>query len=134
MAAARPDLGIDPAYLYVMAIGEGLSGHMTNNKGFTGYQLQTNTVSGFGALGTDTFGSAAARLQRRGFIPKDFSEGEDYFVSYQTNEKGESVKSADFPDLTRGLTALAGMLAESRSQFLRDADRYLGKDWKDGLS
>jgi hypothetical protein len=125
LEATGGQTAIRPSFLYTIAIGEGLLYYLDDNNHFTHVDT-TQPVSGFGMLGTDTFASAADGLKRSGLLPAWFQEGRDYTVDTQTNEKGEAVRSANFPDLKRGLIALRAMLADSRQHFLNDAKTVLG--------
>lgn len=125
LEATAGQTAIRPSYLYTIAIGEGLLYYLDASNRFTHVDT-SQPVSGFGEIGVDTFATAAEGLKRSGLLPAWFQEGRDYTVQVQTNEKGETVRSADFPDLKRGLIALRAMLADSRAHFLSDAKTALG--------
>ena len=125
LEATGGQTAIRPSFLYTIAIGEGLLYYLDASNRFTHVDT-SQPISGFGELGTDTFATAAEGLKRSGLLPAWFQEGRDYTLDTQTNEKGEAVRSANFPDLKRGLIALRAMLADSRQHFLNDAKTVLG--------
>ena len=125
LEATGGQTAIRPSYLYTIAIGEGLLYYLDSANRFTHVDT-SRPVSGFGELGVDTFASSAEALKRSGLLPTWFKEGVDYTVNEATNEKNQVVRSADFPDLKRGLIALRAMLADSRGHFLADARAVLG--------
>lgn len=125
LEATGGQTAIRPSFLYTIAIGEGLLYYLDANNRFTHVDT-SQPVSGFVELGVDTFATSAAGLKKSGLLPAWFKEGVDYTVTESVNEKNENVKSADFPDLRRGLIALRAMLGDSRARFLSDAKTVLG--------
>jgi hypothetical protein len=116
---------IRPAYLYTIALGEGLMFYLDDANDFQKVDVSMQ-VNGFAELGTDTFGTSVTELKRKGHVPNWFQEGRDYFLEQSVNEKGETVSSANFANLNTGLIALRGMLADSRQRFMTDAKKTLG--------
>jgi Domain of unknown function (DUF4157) len=82
----------------------------------------TKSISGFDRFGLDDFRDelTAKREPLTGFLPAGFdlkkTTPED-----RVNEKGRTVHSAIFPDLTMALQALAAMLKRRRKIFLAEA-------------
>ncbi len=85
----------------------------------------STAVSGFEAFGIDDFQTAldAKDHPLRELLPSDFpfdrTVAED-----KINEKGRTVKSAEFPNWFRALQALAAMMKRRRLFFLGDAKKY----------
>ncbi|MBI2653671.1 hypothetical protein HYX02_02555 [Candidatus Woesearchaeota archaeon] len=75
-------------------------------------------VSGFFALGLDTFGSEVETLKRGGYLRKDFSE---FKVSEAENEQRQKVKTATFKNIDVALEAFAARLKWTRDNVLKDA-------------
>lgn len=112
---------LDPAWLYTVAIGEGLNGYLdAKNAG------EKPELDGFQYLGTDTFGTRAAQLRAQGYLPKDFVAGKDYGTEGNLNEHGEKVLSGTFKTLPGGLTALAAMLLKSQDEAMASAKEIWG--------
>ncbi len=132
--AAQPKLGVPVDWLYVIAVGEGLNGLLSADGTSFVPPTYDDRVSGFSELGVDTFGTRVEGLKKRGLLRQNFAEGVDYLTMPDTNEKDEPVVSASFPDLARGLEALASMIAAERQQFLVDARRVLGADRAEHLT
>lgn len=121
---ARPDLGITPELLLIVALGEGLVGF-----GSTKRPIDTAApVDGYEYLGTDIIGSAAASLQRKGLLRADFREGVDYIGDRTTNDgqTAAEVHTATFTDLERGFEAVVALLADAQAHFRRDYDSRHG--------
>jgi hypothetical protein len=124
--AARPDLGISPAFLYTVALGEGTNLYLADHTRHSDVNIKA-PIDGYQYLGTDTFGTRAAALKQQGLIDPSWKAGKQYTVQTETNEKQQTVKSATFKDLPTGLTALTAMLAAERRNFERDAAEVLGE-------
>ena len=124
---------IHPAFLYAIAIGEGLNAYLDEQSTPLAVNVSAR-VSGFGQLGVDTFGSEVARLKARRLLPADFNEGPHYVVSEELNERSERVTSAEFSDLKTGLVALRAMLADMQLRFLDDVESTLGPAAKEKLT
>jgi hypothetical protein len=116
-AAALTNGKIAPTWLYTVAIGEGMSYWSQGGGG---------GVSGFGELGVDNFGTRAAALKAEGYLPQSFTLGRDYTLDKNTNEKGETVTSANFPNAASALVALQAMLQESRARAIANAKAVYG--------
>jgi hypothetical protein len=116
---------LDPAWLYTVAIGEGLNGWIDAKNQGTELPLD-----GFQFLGTDTFASRAAALRAKGYLPADFVAGKDYTAETNTNELGQQVKTGVFKTLPGGLTALAAMLLDCQDQMLAAAHEIWGPNVK----
>lgn len=121
---ARPDLGITPELLLVVALGEGLVGFGSTKRPID----VTAPVDGYVYLGTDIIGSAAAALQSKGLLRADFREGVDYVGDRTMNDarKAVEVHTATFTDLERGFEAVVALLADAQAHFRRDYDARHG--------
>ncbi len=124
--AARSQKNLSPAFLYTIAIGEGMNGYLD----FASNPEKVNageSVSGFGHIGLDQFVAMVPTLREKGFLKPDFVEGNQYTASEPIdNELGQPTASADFKDLPSSMTALAAVLSLTRDQFLNDVEKVLG--------
>lgn len=117
---AAKRLGLDPALFYSSAMEEGMSGFF--KKGFPGEGYFNNSsyenfpVAGFGGFGLDTFGGRFNELVKKGYLPKEFEK--KFQPNVNTNEKGESVQSADFRSVEDALQAKAAMIKLSQDQIM----------------
>ncbi len=140
VGAAEQFDDLDPSFLYVVAIGEGMNRLIDRNYNGENGAFEVDYISGFNSLGTDVFGMDVDLLRARGLLPEPFEEGVHYTLSHHTNEKGEDVVAANFhsvPDgptaLQNGLSALSAMLINTERGLLRYA-RNRGHDvesWTD---
>jgi hypothetical protein len=125
LQATGGQTAIRPAYLFTIAMGEGLMFYLDPANDF--HHVDTSQgIDGFQELGVDTFATQAADLKRKGLVPAWFTEGRDYTVTTNTNEKGQTVSSAAFPNLESGLVALRAMLADCQNRFRADVKAQLG--------
>ena len=124
-AVAATGNRLDPAWLYTIAIGEGLPLYFSDQKAG-----EKPPLDGFEYLGTDTFSGRAAALKKEGFLPASFAEGKDYVPVEHVNELGQTVKSAEFKTLAGGLTALGSLLLDSQSRVEKDAAQVWGPKTK----
>lgn len=109
-------VGLDPALLYSSAMEEGMSGLYADSKGMvnTWSENKDYPVSGYKNLGVDNFYDAYPGLVKKGYLPADFKN--QFVKSPHTNEKGESVNSADFKTPEAGMQAKAAMVRASRDE------------------
>jgi hypothetical protein len=124
-AVAATGNRLDPAWLYTVAIGEGLPLYLTEQK--LGHKPE---LDGFEYLGTDTFSTRAADLKKKGFLPESFTKGKDYTPTTDTNELGQTVHSATYKTLAGGLTALGSLLLDSQANVEEDAKKIWGPNTK----
>lgn len=122
---ARPDLGVTPELLMVIANGEGLIGF---GRGSSGPSSTTRPVDGYQYLGTDIIGSAAPQLIAKGYLRPSFREGTDYraYDTYNDGRQQARVTTAEFTDVERGLEAMVALLADARASFVADYDTAHG--------
>jgi hypothetical protein len=121
VVASQPKHGINPAFLYTVAIGEGFGSYL--DLGAFGEFDQRDLgreVNGYAYLGTDTFSQRVAGLKKRGFLRADFDFGRDFQPFDVENELGQTVQSATFTNADLGLEALGAMLADMRARFVAD--------------
>lgn len=121
--------------LYVYAAREGLIDYVRDQlkvgakKDPTAAELKSfktdKSVSGFNYLGADDFMTEldAKREPLRATLPKavDLTKVTE---SQHENEKGRTVRSADFPDLLMALFGFAAVVKRRRSLFLKDAKKH----------
>lgn len=118
---AAKKAGVDPAILYSSAMVEGMSGLYKDKDGNIETGAHVNDkypVSGYANFGLDTFGDKFKDLVAKGYLPKDFAQ--NFSPSKETNEKGQSVNSANFKDVNSALQAKAAMLKQTYD----DIDSY----------
>lgn len=109
--------GVSLNFCTSVAFNEGLNIYIDKNF----YENQNAPVSGFVYLGLDNFGSEAAGLKKGGYLRQDF---EEFKVTDAVNEKGQRVKSSDFPNIDAALEALGARLKYTQDLVLRDAAKY----------
>jgi hypothetical protein len=94
-------------FLAANAIQEGLL-EAIQNQAYDESAGSQYPVSGFGYYGLDTFGDAAPKLKKKGYIPQDM----DYRTYTVDNEKGEVVTPANFKSNEDAMMAKAAYLKD----------------------
>jgi hypothetical protein len=113
---AAKQAGIRPETLYASSYQEGLRNaqYIGTDQAY-GEEMSPDDdypVNGFFQMGVDTFGDAAERLKKKGYIPQDF----DYQPYKATNEKSQDVNSGLFKTVQDGLIAKAAMMRDLQDQ------------------
>lgn len=88
------------------------------------YKNHYEYVFAFSDLGLDYIAREMPILKQQGFVPGDVT----LTPTTAQNEHGVIVPTANFPDLSQGLTALAGRLAWTKKAFLDDFKNYYGEE------
>lgn len=110
---AASKLGIDPALLYASAMEEGMSGLWGNKKGeIDSSNDEKYPISGFVSFGLDNFSDAFPGLVKKGYLSKEFSN--QFKKSVETNEKQDSVNSANFKTASAAMQAKAAMIRDAQ--------------------
>jgi len=118
--------GIDPALLYGSAMEEGMSGAVDEKYSDKASEAYVNwaaknkdksgeyPVDGFFNYGLDQFADKAGDLEKKGYLPKGFSDKFTKF--YAENEKGGALNAAAFKTDADALTAKSAMMKEAGDQ------------------
>lgn len=125
-------LNVKPSFLYTYAIGEGLGkkhlSKATNYDSTTGILRTDAPTSGLNHFGVDDFGDDYSRAMVKKHLPKDYNEGDEFFVAkgHRPNDFGrKEVNTAFFKDLESGFEGFAAILLHRRDLFITHA-RQLG--------
>lgn len=122
---------IDPALLYGSAMEEGMSGAVDPKYADNASEAYVNwseknsekaaeyPVDSFYNYGLDQFADQAASLEKKGYLPKGFSDKFTKF--YAENEKGEKINAAAFKTDSDALIAKSAMMRQSKDQL----DEYI---------
>lgn len=118
--------GIDPALLYGSAMEEGMSGAVDPKYADNASEAYVNwseknkdkagdyPVDGFYNYGLDQFADNAASLEKKGYLPKGFSD--KYTKFYAENEKGEKINASAFKTDADALMAKSAMMRQSKDE------------------
>lgn len=115
-------LGLDPALLYASSMEEGMSGLFPdkNNQVDTAEDPKY-PVDGYASFGLDTFSDKFKGLVAKGYLTPDFAN--NFSKSVRTNEKKETVNSANFKDVDSAIQAKAAVMKDTYD----DIDSYAKK-------
>lgn len=117
---------IDPALLYGSAMEEGMSGAVDPKYADNASEAYVNwseknkekaseyPVDSFYNYGLDQFADQAASLEKKGYLPKGFSDKFTKF--YAENEKGEKINAAAFKTDSDALIAKSAMMRLAKDQ------------------
>ena len=106
---ACKETGIDPAYAYTIAVGEGLIEWLNESKEGGVYNLN-QTVDGWKHLGLDYFCWDIARLRANNLIKGTLIEGTHYVCRDWRNEQGSAIRYPEFTNLTNAVNAFVATL------------------------
>lgn len=106
---------ISPEFIYVGAVAEGLD-KLVLEKG-----LSPEEIDGSYYLGLDSFGTNAPALKSKGYLPKNFNDGDEYMIARMSiNHLGEEMAGANFFNLEDAFTAKAAEYAWRQNLLLND--------------